>query len=94
MLSGFYLGVMATSNRVDRAEEVSLMVTIIEAIAEREEVDALELSPPLFDAIDPEIVELLSNRPADDGLDGARLQFSYQGYQITLDRDDVRIRPE
>ena len=70
------------------------MVMIVEAIAEREGVDALELTPPLFGAIDHDIVEFLSNRRADDGLDGVRLQFSYQGYQITLDGDDVQIRPE
>ena len=85
---------MAPSKRVDGAQDVSLMVTIVEAIAEREGTDALELTPPLFDAIDSEIIELLSNKRAEEGLDGVRLQFSYHGYQVILEGDNVRITPE
>lgn len=85
---------MAFSENVGEAQEVSLMVTIIETIAEREGVDALDLTPPLFEAVDPAIVELLSSKRANDGFEGVSIQFSYQGYEVTLDGDDVRITPE
>lgn len=94
MPSGEVDSVMAFSENVGEAQEVSLMVAIIEAIAERKGVDALEFTPPLFEAIDTEIVELLSGKSANDGFEGVCIQFSYQGFEVTLDGDDVRITPE
>lgn len=94
MPSGHVDSVMAFSENVAEAQEVSLMVTIVETIAERERVDALDLTPPLFEAVDPAIVELLSSKSANDGFEGVCIQFSYQGYEVTLDGEDVRISPE
>lgn len=53
---------------------------IVEAIAELEGADPLELSPPLRDSIDPDSLEALLSS-ADDSLE---VTFTYAGYRISV----------
>lgn len=63
------------------ADELSM--AIVEAVAEREGVDVIELEPPLYEAIDTEALETLfatSTAGAD-----ASVTFTYCGYSIRVD---------
>lgn len=59
---------------------------IVEEIAEREDCDPLELSPPLYSAVDPNAADALF-----DSLDASRstghIEFTYLGYEITVHSD-------
>lgn len=72
--------------------EESLTMMIVEEVAEREGVGPLELSPPLHDVIDTEAVETIVTDQATDSLrDDVQLEFTYLGYEITVDGDGIRI---
>lgn len=83
---------MGTRGNPDTDNAESVTMRIVEEIAHREDVDPLELSPPLYDVIDPEVVESLVTEQGTGGArDDARIEFTYLGYEITVDRDGVRI---
>lgn len=68
----------------------SLTVTVVEQIANRENVDPLEL-PPLHDAIDPEALDALFDKP-DSAVDG--IAFHYHGYEVVVEGPErVRVTP-
>lgn len=52
---------------------------VIQAIADREAVSPLDISPPLFDAIDPDALDRLY-----DGRTGVTTEFRYTGYRVTV----------
>ena len=59
----------------------SMSTRIVTAVAEREGVDPVEMSPPLHDAVDLEEVDTLFS-----GADGSlQLAFRYDGYRIVAD---------
>ncbi|MFB6080702.1 MAG: HalOD1 output domain-containing protein [Haloferacaceae archaeon] len=65
--------------------------TVIEAVANAENVDPRELDPPLYEVIDPEALDALF--AAEDGT-APRVVFRYCGYEVTVDRDDsIRLDP-
>jgi hypothetical protein len=51
---------------------------VVDAVAEREGVDPADL-PPLYDAIGPDILEVLHEADADQ-----RVTFEYYGYGVTV----------
>lgn len=61
---------------------------IIEAVASAEGVDVLDLRPPayepLYSAIDPEALDLLFDHPTESNRSGARVSFTYEGYDIVV----------
>ena len=61
---------------------------VVEAVAARKGVDPLDLVVPLFESVDPDMLDLLV-RTADDGADrsSARVEFVYDGYQVTVTAD-------
>ena len=63
------------------ADELSM--AIVEAVAEREGVDATELGAPLYEAIDTEALETLFSTST-AGAD-ASVTFTYCGYSIRVD---------
>ncbi|WP_290819322.1 HalOD1 output domain-containing protein [Halovivax sp.] len=67
--------------RSDRGDGATLSLRIVEAVAEREGTDPLELTEPLYDAVDPDALDALFEGLADD----ASLTFAYHGYRITVD---------
>ncbi|RQG99658.1 HalOD1 output domain-containing protein [Natrarchaeobius oligotrophus] len=61
---------------------------VVRAVAEREGVDPVELSPPLCRAVDPQALDALvpaSGDESDGGLES--VTFTYQGYTITVSGD-------
>lgn len=68
----------------------SLTVTVVEQVANRENVDPLEL-PPLHDAIDPDALDALFDKP-EAAVDG--VTFRYQGYEVVVEGPErVRVTP-
>lgn len=75
----------------ERDETISRKV--VDAIAEAEGVDPIEL-PPLFNVIDPDALEALYS-PSGHGpaRDGGWIVFPYYGYEVLVTCEgDVRIR--
>jgi hypothetical protein len=73
--------------------ERSVATAIVERIAAAEGIDPLDLEVPLYDVIDPDALEALTNA-SDDGDARADLEltFSYSGYIVTVDgRGNVEI---
>ena len=69
---------------------------VIEAIATKEGVSPVELSPPLYEAIDPDALEAcLQTSPSNTG--EVSVTFTYNGYHVTatstgdvtVERDDA-----
>jgi len=55
--------------------------TVASALAAHENVDVDELSPPLYDVIDPEALEELFRNTT------GRVTFEYREYEVTVDDD-------
>lgn len=79
----------------DEPRTEPIVVRIVDAVAELEGVDPLELSPTLSDAIDPESMEdLMIDRTTGLARDEVRLEFTYSGYDVTVDGGDVHVSDE
>jgi hypothetical protein len=72
----------------------SLTTTVVEKVADRESVEPTELSPPLYEVIDPDAVNAIfadsdTGRSSGEG----RIEFSYCGYQVVVRSDgQVSVR--
>lgn len=65
----------------------SVSVAVVTAIAERRGVSPTEL-PPLYDAIDPDAMDALFASTRSGGPRCGRLEFTYDGHEITVECDD------
>ncbi|RKD93354.1 HalOD1 output domain-containing protein [Halopiger aswanensis] len=66
------------------ADDESLTVQLVQAIADAADVDPVDLSPPLYDVVDPEALEALF-APTDGGTTRrGRIEFSYAAYRVTV----------
>lgn len=67
-----------------------VVLDVIERIARREGVDPLDLTPPLYDAVDPDALEALLSPPS-------RVQsvrFEYRTWSVIIHPDaDIDIFP-
>ena len=70
--------VKGLGSTLDTAPTVSGRV--IQAVADRDGVSPLDITPPLFDAIDPDALDRLY----DDGRTGVAVDFEFAGYLITV----------
>ncbi|WP_265109310.1 HalOD1 output domain-containing protein [Halosolutus halophilus] len=59
-----------------------ISVRVVEAIADATNTDALDLKPPLYDAIDPSALDQLFT-----GTEAVTVQFDYQGHAVTVRGD-------
>lgn len=75
-------GIMNTA-QTDVSEERSICQTVIEAIADAGETDPTELSPPLYEVIDPDALETLFAR--DQAL--GKVIFNYNSYEVSVFSD-------
>lgn len=58
--------------------------TIVETVADAEDVDPAELTPPLYDVVDTDALdEFIDATPVTDGAN-IRVTFTYHGYEITV----------
>lgn len=60
---------------------------VIEAIADRNNVDPLDLETPLCNAIDPDALNSLFEPAFGDGLRSGKVQFEHSGYRVTVISD-------
>jgi hypothetical protein len=59
---------------------------VIEAVADREGVDPRDLSETLFEAVDPDALNMICRE------DSVRISFEYHGYLVTIDgRNNVDL---
>jgi len=57
--------------------------SVIEAVASREGIDPVELTAPLYDAVDPEQLDRLLGSAAS----AVSVTFTYLGYEVTVQSD-------
>ncbi len=62
---------------------------VIEAVAQKEGVSAIELVPPLYDAVDPDALDALVQSDADPNASRVEIEFTYRNYLVR-----VRNTPE
>ncbi|WP_255167282.1 HalOD1 output domain-containing protein [Natrononativus amylolyticus] len=84
-------------DRSDAKRHQSLSYEIVDAVAEREGVDATEIEPPeyeaLYDVLNPEALEALF-APREDGTprNPGRVEFTFCGYDMVVTSDgDVTV---
>lgn len=70
----------------------SLTTAIVDAIADREGVEPVELRPPLNTAID---LDALADLVTGENVEMVRVEFTYNDHRITIEDDEeVRISIE
>lgn len=63
--------------------------SVIEAVAEAEQIDPVELSPTLFQIVDPDALdEIFASVSTDDQREG-QVVFTYIGYEVTVSSEGV-----
>lgn len=69
---------------------------VIDAVAEQEGVDPLDLEVPLFEAIDPDILETFDRTTDEDrAASSLRVGFTYYGYDVLVWADgSIDVSPE
>lgn len=81
---------MSTCANLETSQFASPSEKIIERIADYEGIDATEVSPTLYEAVEPEALDNLVSSANDD----VRVQFTYCGYEVTVRGDgDVTVTP-
>lgn len=76
---------MSTRYTITDGHQVSTQ--ILEAVADHNGVDPLELRPPLYETVDPEALEALFAPTAAGTERSGRIEFTYAGCRITLVAD-------
>ncbi|WP_459807299.1 HalOD1 output domain-containing protein [Halopiger thermotolerans] len=67
------------------ATDESVTVQLVRALADAADVDPVELSPPLYDVVDPDALEALF-APTEGGTTRrGRVEFTYAEYRVTVD---------
>lgn len=69
-------------------KQAQVGVDIVERIADRQGVDPLDLDVPLYEVVDADALEALTNGTM-DSRSGAnlRVEFTYYGYAVTVNGD-------
>jgi hypothetical protein len=57
---------------------------VVEAVAEAEGVDSVDLTPPLYEAVDPDALNRLFAATPSAGRMEGRVCFRYNGYEVTV----------
>ncbi|WP_135822395.1 HalOD1 output domain-containing protein [Halostella litorea] len=69
------------------AEAGNLSESVVEAMAKAESVDPMELTPPLYEVIDPDAIDrVFAPTPSNERRRG-HLSFSYNGYVVNVSGD-------
>lgn len=75
---------MRQSSPTDVQRTESPSERIVEAVAEADGVAPSEVTPPLYEAVDPEALDHLFASTAIADRPGGRVAFPYSGYEITV----------
>ena len=63
-------------------------LAVIERIAQLEGTDPIELTPPLYTAVDPDALDsLFHSATTDEPNPSGRVSFAYRGYDVTVRSD-------
>lgn len=65
----------------------SVSQAVIEAVARAEGVEPTELTPPLYEIVDPDTLDALFASPSTGGLRDGRLTFTYNRSEVTVSGD-------
>ncbi|MDZ5810297.1 HalOD1 output domain-containing protein [Halorubrum sp. AD140] len=65
----------------------TIIYNIVEKVAEQEAVDPIELTPPLFEVIDPDALGQIFATTPTAGRMEVQVTFSYNGYQVAVRGD-------
>ena len=76
---------METHTNTDPEHRPSMRV--VDAVATRAGVDPASLSPPLYDAIDPDALDALVESDPKGRQSPPTVRFHYAGYAVTVDGD-------
>lgn len=69
--------------RTATGDTSNISQTVVEMVAEAEGVDPLELTPLLYEIIDPDALDhLFAGTPVDSRMD-RKVTFEYNGYEVT-----------
>ena len=69
---------------MDAGESVS--VSVVRAVAAREDVQPVQLTPPLHDAVDTDALDaLFRSVDPDDANSDVRVEFPYRGYTVLVE---------
>jgi hypothetical protein len=70
--------------QIAESENVSATQLVVEAVADADDVAPEELTPPLYDAIDPDALDRLfaAVPPADQT--NRRIDFAYKDYRVSV----------
>lgn len=72
------------------AEPTPLSMKVIEAIAQREGIDPVELQTPIYEVVDLDALDALTRGESEST--SVEISFTYEGYEVTVDNDrDVGI---
>lgn len=66
------------------AGERSVSRTVVEAVAEAEGVDPLEITSSLYEVIDPDALDRIFDATPTAGRMEGRVTFRYSGYEVTV----------
>jgi len=69
------------------AKQQSASEAVIEAVARRKGVDPLELDTPLYDAVNPDELNVILDGTARPGRSPVEVTFRYAGYTVSIDGD-------
>lgn len=64
-------------------ENTTLSQAVVEAVAEAEGTEPVELTPPLYKAVDPDALDELFAATRTEGRMAGEVTFSYKGYEVT-----------
>ncbi|QLK27454.1 hypothetical protein HYG81_07600 [Natrinema zhouii] len=76
-----------SSDRSSVDETAPVSIGVVEAVAARDGVDPLELSPPLHDVIDPTALDALFEPTKSGNRTSGTVSFTYRGHRIHVDSD-------
>lgn len=65
-------------------EDESVTVHLVRAIATAADVDPADLTPPLYEVVDPEALEALFAPTAGGATRRGRVEFAYDDYRVTV----------
>ncbi|MDS0476443.1 HalOD1 output domain-containing protein [Natrinema sp. 1APR25-10V2] len=74
----------ASDSSLDRE---SVSIRVVEAVAKQEEIDPLEVSPPLHDSIDPAALDALFEPTQTGERTSGTVTFRFHGYRVRVEGD-------
>ncbi|ELY58956.1 HalOD1 output domain-containing protein [Natronolimnohabitans innermongolicus] len=77
---------MSDANFAPSLSDQPTSLAVVERVADLEGTDPLSL-PPLYDAIDPEALDSISQSTAGGTQTGAAVRFTYCGYDVRVGDD-------